>query len=123
MASRELLLEIVLGLATDPWPQVAQPARAWLAQEAPDQAPGGGGPPQPRDAVLGMVARLLQGLLPALQNGEDVGVMHARQLAAALQVPPSCTSNILDAAIIVPLSSAYRRGHHESYMRLLWECW
>ena len=93
--SRELLLELVLALATDPWPQVAAPARAWLQQhqqqqqqqqqqQAPDQAAGGASAVP--NAMLGMVPRLLQGLVPALQRGEDAGIMHARQLATALQV-------------------------------------
>ena len=35
----EALLELLLALAADPWPQVAAPARAWLPQQVGARSP------------------------------------------------------------------------------------
>jgi hypothetical protein len=113
--SRELLLELVLALASDPWPQVAAPARAWLAaQAASDQALPPGGKPV-ADAVLGMVGRLLQGLLPAMQRGEDAGIMHARQLATALQARRTPAERPTFTLLLsLPTLRRTRRMHHHA---------
>jgi len=38
--------------------------------------------------VPAIVQRLLGGLLPALQSGEEAGTLHARRLTTALQARP-----------------------------------
>jgi hypothetical protein len=39
-------------------------------------------------SVPAIVERLLGGLLPALQSGEEAGTLHARRLTTALQARP-----------------------------------
>ena len=39
-------------------------------------------------SVPAIVRRLLGGLLPALQSGEEAGTLHARRLTTALQARP-----------------------------------
>lgn len=39
-------------------------------------------------SVPAIVQRLLGGLLPALQSGEEAGTLHARRLTTALQARP-----------------------------------
>ena len=52
-----------------------------------------------------IVQRLLGGLLPALQSGEEAGTLHARRLTTALQARPpllvtSRNSNLITLLII-----------------------
>ncbi len=56
-------------------------------------------------SVPAIVQRLLGGLLPALQSGEEAGTLHARRLTTALQARPpllvtSRNSNLITLLII-----------------------
>ncbi|DBA77508.1 hypothetical protein WJX77_009976 [Trebouxia sp. C0004] len=86
----QALYEVLFTLAQDEWPQVSNHCHAWLCRCLPAQhqgAPKGG-------SVPAVVERLLGGLLPALQSGEEAGTLHARRLTTALQAcsPQQLTS-------------------------------
>ena len=93
-ASQKMLLSILLTLAQDEWPEVAQPCTAYLrsASEAstsePSQANGKAAAPQVLDpeVVSCLCMELLSGLHPSLQRGEQQGALHAQRLATSLQV-------------------------------------
>ncbi|KAK9820989.1 hypothetical protein WJX81_002818 [Elliptochloris bilobata] len=101
----EMLLELVLTLAQDGWPQVSCPARAFIAAggaaTALDGSQGlGSRPGRPGGAVGDLAARLVSGLAPALRSGESAGALHAQKLASALQAAPPAT--MADALIHDP---------------------
>ena len=43
-------------------------------------------------SVPAIVERLVSGLVPALQSGEEAGTLHARRLTTALQVSITCST-------------------------------
>ncbi|CAL8470133.1 g9675 [Coccomyxa elongata] len=79
----ELLLEMAFTLAADSWPNVAAPARAWLAQV---QAEGSLDTHLPQASMEAFISRLLRQLLPAVRALDGCGLALANRLAAALQV-------------------------------------
>ena len=91
--SRELLLEIVCTLAQDPWPAVACPCQQWLSQHHQSgvqsvTTPAPGNSVFTSGAALALAERLLGNMRRVLQQGEDLGMLHARRLTTALQVWP-----------------------------------
>ena len=86
----EMLLGIVLVLAADEWPQVAEPSRAFLGR-------GWAGStdaecPSHRLLLAGLISKLVLGLADAAKGNQDALILHARRLSTALQVPPApCT--------------------------------
>ena len=81
----EMLLGIVLALAADEWPQVAEPSRAFLGRgwagstDAEGHSQG--------HLLAGLISKLVLGLADAAKGNQDALILHARRLSTALQVP------------------------------------
>ncbi|KAL0049229.1 hypothetical protein WJX82_009193 [Trebouxia sp. C0006] len=91
----QALYEVLFTLAQDEWPQVSNHCHAWLCRCLPAQHKGA----QVEGSVPAIVQRLLGGLLPALQSGEEAGTLHARRLTTALQAcSPEQLTNLLVAS-------------------------
>ena len=92
----EMLLGIVLALAADEWPQVAEPCRAFLGRGWAGSAAAEG--PSRRHLLAGLISKLVLGLADAAKGNQDVLILHARRLSTALQVrsaPPTGPSSLL----------------------------
>ena len=77
----EMLLGIVLALASDEWAQVSGPCRAFLGgSSAMHQAPS------QRRLVTGLISKLMAGLADAARGSEEAFILHARRLSTAIQV-------------------------------------
>ena len=81
----EILLGIVLALAADEWPQVAEPCRAFLGRGWAGSADAGR--PSQRHLLAGLISKLVLGLADAAKGNQDALILHARRLSTALQVP------------------------------------
>ena len=81
----EMLLGIVLALAADEWPQVAEPCRAFLGGGWAGSTDADG--PSQRHLLAGLISKLILGLADAAKGNQDALILHARRLSTALQVP------------------------------------
>ena len=81
----EMLLGIVLALAADEWPQVAEPCRAFLGRGWAGSTDADG--PSQRHLLAGLISKLIPGLADAAKGNQDALILHARRLSTALQVP------------------------------------
>ncbi|KAK9867939.1 hypothetical protein WJX84_006608 [Apatococcus fuscideae] len=88
----ELLVELMLTLAQDPWPQVCNPCRMWLTQSSPLS-------PLLQLSAASLTAildRLVAGLRRSVEAGQEAGRLHARRLASAFMAwPPHLTQALL----------------------------
>ena len=80
----EMLLGIVLALAADKWPQVAEPCRAFLGRGWAGGAAAEG--PSQRHLLAGLISKLVLGLADAAKGNQDALILHARRLSTAVQV-------------------------------------
>ena len=104
----EMLLGIVLALAADEWPQVAEPCRAFLGRGWAGSAASEG--PSQRRLLAGLISKLVLGLADAAKGNQDTLILHARRLSAALQVqtasptgPSSLLAEGLSTERLLPL--------------------
>ncbi|KAK9861028.1 hypothetical protein WJX84_011670 [Apatococcus fuscideae] len=100
----EVLIELMLTLAQDAWPQVCKPCRAWLTQPISASSFS-----QLSDASLTTILdRLVAGLRRAVETGQQAGCLHAQRLASAFMAwPPHLTHALLtNSAQLSTLCSA-----------------
>ena len=87
----EVLLGVVLALASDEWAQVSGPCRAFLrGSSAMHQAPS------QRRLVTGLLSKLMTGLADAARGSEESFILHARRLSTAIQVIPEVAPSMHD---------------------------